>query len=200
MRLYRLAVLAIGVKEKKENRERDMKCIEDSSSSSSSSSQTKSSVGGNLARTLEPPSLAEAWKLRTACCNNLAACHFQVIFHFCLKFVLSFIFLPSVGQSRQCRSIEHRSPPGRFKSGKYRLYLQPSHGTLLWTRFSGEGALPSGCFLSWIERVWLCWAGPRRRAQGWAFKQVSAIQHHPDLTRKYSLASQNLGIGVLLKT
>ena len=131
MRLYRLAVLAIGVKEKKENQEMDMKCIEDSSSSSSSSSQTKSSVGGNLARTLEPPSLAEAWKLRTACCNNLAACHFQVIFHFCWKFFLSFIFLPSVGQSRQCRSIEHRSPPGRFKSGKYGLYLQPSHGMLL---------------------------------------------------------------------
>merc|ERR1719219_2398306 len=54
-----------------------MKCIEDSSSSSSNTSQLKSSCGGMANKTLEPPSLAEAWKLRTACCNNLAACHFQ---------------------------------------------------------------------------------------------------------------------------
>ena len=70
-----MAVLAIGVKEKEEKKEREghKKCLEDSSS-------TSISGGGNKAnRTLEATSLAEAWKLRTSCCNNLAACHFQVI-------------------------------------------------------------------------------------------------------------------------
>jgi len=75
---HRLAVLAIGVKEKdeKRGREGDKKCLENSSSTSTS--QLKSSGGGNKAsRMLEASSLAEAWKLRTSCCNNLAACHFQ---------------------------------------------------------------------------------------------------------------------------
>jgi len=75
---HRLAVLAIGVKEKEEKRARegDKKCLEDSRSSTSAS-QLKSSGGNKASGTLEATSLAEAWKLRTSCCNNLAACHFQ---------------------------------------------------------------------------------------------------------------------------
>ena len=91
-------MLAIGVKEKEEKRtkEGDSKCLEDSNSSNTSGG------GKNASMTLEASSLAEAWKLRTSCCNNLAACHFQV---FRLKVPLvsalsPFIF--SVGQSCQC--------------------------------------------------------------------------------------------------
>jgi len=70
---HRLAVLAIGVKEKEEKRtkEGDSKCLEDTSSSNTSGGDK------NASRTLEASSIAEAWKLRTSCCNNLAACHFQ---------------------------------------------------------------------------------------------------------------------------
>ena len=72
---YRLALLAIGVKEKevKNSKAGHQKSLEDHTSSTSS--ESRSSSGG---RTLAAASLAEAWKLRTACCNNLAACHFQV--------------------------------------------------------------------------------------------------------------------------
>ena len=38
----------------------------------------------------------------------------------------------------------------------------------------GESTVPSRCFLSWNERVCLCWAGPCCRSQSWALKQVSA--------------------------
>lgn len=70
---HRLAVLAIGVKEREEKstKEGDSKCLEDSNSSNTSGG------GKNASMTLEASSLAEAWKLRTSCCNNLAACHFQ---------------------------------------------------------------------------------------------------------------------------
>ena len=71
-------MLAIGVKEKEEKRakEEDSNCLEDSIGNS----QLKSSdIDKQASRTLEASSLAEAWKLRTSCCNNLAACHFQVI-------------------------------------------------------------------------------------------------------------------------
>ena len=198
MRLYRLAVLAIGVKEKKENRERDMKCIEDSSSSSSSSSQTKSSVGGNLARTLEPPSLAEAWKLRTACCNNLAACHFQVIFHFCLKFFCLSFSYPQWGNhasvvqlstvvlqadSNQVNTgctyshhMEHYSEPGFQVKALYRRGV--SYLELKEFDFAERDLVAA-------HKV-----EPSNR-----YQQFSIIP-----TRKYSLASQNLGIRVLLKT
>ena len=97
-------MLAIGVKEKEEKREREgeVKCLEDSSSTNTS--QLKSSGVGKQAssRTLEAPSLAEAWKLRTSCCNNLAACHFQVIQSKVplVPALASFTF--SVGQSCQC--------------------------------------------------------------------------------------------------
>jgi len=76
---HRLAVLAIGVKEKEEKsgKEGDSKCLEDSSSNSNTSQSKSSGVGKKASRTLEASSLAEAWKLRTSCCNNLAACHFQ---------------------------------------------------------------------------------------------------------------------------
>ena len=69
---HRLALLAIGVEEKEDKKLRagHLKSLEDHTSS-----QLRSSSGD---RTLAAASLAEAWKLRTACCNNLAACHFQV--------------------------------------------------------------------------------------------------------------------------
>ena len=70
-------MLAIGVKEKEEKRAKEGKCLEDSSGTNTS--QLKSSCGGMANKTLEASSLAEAWKLRTSCCNNLAACHFQVV-------------------------------------------------------------------------------------------------------------------------
>jgi len=71
---HRLALLAIGVKEKEDKKLKagHQKSLEDHTSSTSS--ESRSSSGG---RTLAAASLAEAWKLRTACCNNLAACHFQ---------------------------------------------------------------------------------------------------------------------------
>ena len=70
---YRLALLAIGVKEKEDKKLKagHQKSLEDRSTSS----ELRSSSGD---RTLAAASLAEAWKLRTSCCNNLAACHFQV--------------------------------------------------------------------------------------------------------------------------
>jgi len=71
---HRLALLAIGVKEKEDKKLKagHQKSLEDHTSSTSS--ESRSSSGG---RTLAAASLAEAWKLRTSCCNNLAACHFQ---------------------------------------------------------------------------------------------------------------------------
>jgi len=68
---HRLALLAIGVKEKEDNK---LKAGHQKSLEDHTSSQLRSSSGD---RTLAAASLAEAWKLRTACCNNLAACHFQ---------------------------------------------------------------------------------------------------------------------------
>ena len=70
---YRLALLAIGVKEKEDKKLKagHQKSLEDHTSSTSSELRSGD-------RTLAAASLAEAWKLRTACCNNLAACHFQV--------------------------------------------------------------------------------------------------------------------------
>jgi len=69
---HRLALLAIGVKEKEDKKLKagHQKSLEDHTSSTSS--QLRSGD-----RTLAAASLAEAWKLRTSCCNNLAACHFQ---------------------------------------------------------------------------------------------------------------------------
>ena len=183
--LCRLAVLAIGVKEKEERRVREEKSLEDSSSTNTS--ELKSSCGGKASRTLEASSLAEAWKLRTSCCNNLAACHFQVVQleNLSALCILPFSYFQWGNHASvvQLSTVVLQADPNQVHSTQICVpslevsnnfdsgFLRP----LTWCE--GEGTVPSRCFLSWNERVCLCWERPCRCSQSWALKQVSSTNN-----------------------
>ena len=143
-------MLAIGVKEKEEKRtkEGDPKCLEDTSSSNTSGGDKKAS------RTLEASSNAEAWKLRTSCCNNLAACHFQVI-----QLKIPFFWLLHLlyfQWGNHASVVELSTVVLQADSSQVQSFTGKLPPILILVLCKGEGSLPSRCFLSGNERVCLC--------------------------------------------